>query len=193
MRRDARWLGTWERASAAYLGHLRRELARAGRHDARSRVATCCAARGETAGSARGSRAKRTERCLFLGAHFFFVSRRRLTRLSLSPSVDSSFAPNILAATTFQVARNCEYLQPVQRPRFDNRTPRAAPGERHCLARATFVRSASSPEPQPRWLFVTPRRVSPRSGRSRPRPRPARSARPRCARPRRRRSPSRVS
>ena len=74
MRRDARWLGTWERASAAYLGHLRRELARAGRHDARSRVATCCAARGETAGSARGSRAKRTERCLFLGAHFFSFS-----------------------------------------------------------------------------------------------------------------------
>ena len=190
MRRDARWLGTWERASAAYLGHLRRELARAGRHDARSRVAICCAARGETAGSARGSRAKRISSALTFSPS---SSHRRLTRLSLSPSVDSSFAPNILTATTFQVARNCEYLQPVQRPRFDNRTPRAAPGERHCLARATFVRSASSPEPQPRWLFVTPRRVSPRSGRSRPRPRPARSARPRCARPRRRRSPSRVS
>lgn len=189
MRRDARWLGTWERASAAYLGHLRRELARAGRHDARSRVAICCAARGETAGSARGSRAKRTERCLFLGAHFF----RRLTRLSLSPSVDSSFAPNTLAEHVPSRAKLRISAARAASPDLTTERLRAAPGERHCLARATFVRSASSPEPQPRWLFVTPRRVSPRSGRSRPRPRPARSARPRCARPRRRRSPSRVS
>ena len=190
MRRDARWLGTWERASAAYLGHLRRELARAGRHDARSRVAICCAARGETAGSARGSRAKRISSALTFSSS---SSHRRLTRLSLSPSVDSSFAPNILAEHVPSRAKLRISAARAASPDLTTERLRAAPGERHCLARATFVRSASSPEPQPRWLFVTPRRVSPRSGRSRPRPRPARSARPRCARPRRRRSPSRVS
>ena len=179
MRRDARWLGTWERASAAYLGHLRRELARAGRHDARSRVATCCAARGETAGSARGSRAKRISSALTFSS----------SRLSVSSTLDSRGRPNTVpnrAKLRISAARAAS-------PDLTTERLRAASGERHCLARATSVRSASSPEPQPRWLFVTPRRVSPRSGRSRPRPRPARSARPRCARPRRRRSPSRVS
>ena len=192
MRRDARWLGTWERASAAYLGHLRRELARAGRHDARSRVAICCAARGETAGARAvprflGRNERERLRDFSAAAHGTFSSQNvvaRSIRLTVCWRVSQ---PGRGSPNGAQYSRKREY------PTLSNRERARAPGEWHCLARATSVRSASSPEPQPRWLFVTPRRVSPRSGRSRPRPRPARSARPRCARPRRRRSPSRVS
>ena len=192
MRRDARWLGTWERASAAYLGHLRRELARAGRHDARWRVATCSAARGETAGARAVPRSKRTRtnerflRCCTPAHGTFLVSVSLLDR-SVSRSVGESASP------VARRAKRCPIFGKREYPTLSNRERARAPGEWHCLARATSVRSASSPEPQPRWLFVTPRRVSPRSGRSRPRLRPARSAPPRCARPRRRRSPSRVS